>query len=148
MASERDWAKEMAKIDKQLESISDEALLPAKNAPTPAAKAEIVAKQKSTSTVGVMLRLLLAVVLGVAMIFWPYSARCGIGLFAYLGAVGVVVAAGVWTSVWTWRHRSARGHLLSLLLILWGGVLGAMEILPRVGYATPSAQHPAEWLCK
>ena len=144
----KDWDKEMAKIDKQLESISDEALLPAKNAPTPVAKAEIVAKQKSTSTVGVMLRLLLAVVLGVAMIFWPYSARCGIGLFAYLGAVGVVVAAGVWTSVWTWRHRSARGHLLSLLLILWGGVLGAMEILPRVGYATPSAQHPAEWLCK
>jgi hypothetical protein len=144
----KDWDREMAKIDKQLESISDEALLPAKNAPTPAAKAEIVATQKSTSTVGVMLRLLLAVALGVAMIFWPYSARCGIGLFAYLGAVGVVMAAGVWTSVWTWRHRSARGHLLSLLLILWGGVLGAMEVLPRVGYATPSTQHPAEWLCK
>lgn len=144
----KDWDKEMAKIDKQLESISDEALLPAKNAPTPAAKAEIVAKQRSTSTVGVMLRLLLAVMLGVAMIFWPYSARCGIGLFAYLGAVGVVMAAGVWTSVWTWRHRSARGHLLSLLLIVWGGVLGAMEVLPRIGYATPSAQHPAEWLCK
>jgi hypothetical protein len=144
----KDWDREMAKIDKQLESISDEALLPAKNAPTPAAKAEIVATQKSTSTVGVMLRLLLAVAVGVAMIFWPYSARCGIGLFAYLGAVGVVMAAGVWTSVWTWRHRSARGHLLSLLLILWGGVLGAMEVLPRVGYATPSTQHPAEWLCK
>ena len=144
----KDWDREMAKIDKQLESISDEALLPAKNAPTPAAKAEIVDKQRSTSTMGVMLRLLLAVLLGVAMIFWPYSARCGIGLFAYLGAVGVVMAAGVWTSVWTWRHRSARGHLLSLLLILWGGMLGAMEVLPRVGYATPSAQHPAEWLCK
>jgi hypothetical protein len=144
----KDWDKEMAKIDKQLESISDEALLPAKNAPTPAAKAEVVAKQRSTSTMGVMLRLLLAVMLGVAMIFWPYSARCGIGLFAYLGAVGVVMAAGVWTSVWTWRHRSARGHLLSLLLIVWGGVLGAMEVLPRIGYATPSAQHPAEWLCK
>ena len=144
----KDWDREMAKIDKQLESISDEALLPAKNAPTPAAKAEIVDKQRSTSTMGVMLRLLLAVLLGVAMIFWPYSARCGIGLFAYLGAVGVVMAAGVWTSVWTWRHRSARGHLLSLLLILWGGVLGAMEVLPRAGYATPTAQHPAEWLCK
>jgi len=144
----KDWDREMAKIDKQLESISDEALLPAKGAPTPAAKAEIVAKQKSTSTVGVMLRLLLAVMLGVAMIFWPYSARCGIGLFAYLGAVGVVMAAGIWTSVWTWRHRSARGHLLSLLLVLWGGVLGAIEVLPRIGYSTPSAQHPAEWLCK
>src|SRR5215211_965996 len=128
----KDWDREMAKIDKQLESISDEALLPAKSAPTPAAKAEVIEKQRSTSTLGVMLRLLLAVMLGVAMVFWPYSARCGAGLFAYLGAVGVVVAAGVWTSIWTWRHRSSRGHLLSLLLILWGGVLGAMEVLPRI----------------
>lgn len=147
MAS-RDWEKELAKIDKQLESVSDEALLPTKAAPTPAAKAEVVALQKSTSTFGVMARLTLAVALGVGMIFWPYSARCGAGLFAYLGAVGVLVGAGVWSSVWTWRHRSAKAHLLSLLILLWGGVLGAIEVLPRVGYATPSESHPAQWMCQ
>ena len=30
-------------------------------------------------------------------------------------------------------------HVLSLLLILWGGVLGAIEVLPRIGYAKPDA---------
>jgi hypothetical protein len=148
MPPSKDWEKELAKIDKQLESISDEALLPSKSAPTPVARAEVVATQQSTSTLGVMLRLLLAVALGVAMVFWPYSARCGTGLFAYLGAVAVLVAAGVWTSVWTWKHRSAKAHVLSLLLIAWGGVLGATEVLPRIGYAKPTADHPAEWLCK
>jgi hypothetical protein len=148
MASTRDWDAELKKIDKQLEHVSDEALLPAKSAPTPAARAQAVEQQKSTTTLGVMSRLVLAVALGVGMLFWPYSARCGLGLFAYLGAVSVVVTSGVWTSVWTWRHRSPKAHALSLLLILWGGVLGAIEILPRTGYAVPSPAHPAEWMCK
>ena len=141
------WDNQLKKIDKQLESISDEALLPSRSAATPQLKADVVAKQQSTSTLGVALRLLLAVALGAAMLFWPYSARCGIGLFAYLAATGVVSLAGVWTSVWTWRHRSARGHTVALLLILWGGVLAAIDVLPRVGYARPSPDHPMEWLC-
>ncbi len=141
------WDEQLKKIDKQLESISDEALLPAKSAPTPQAKVEAVAKQASTSTLGVALRLLLSVALGVGMVFWPYEARCGVGLFGYLGATGIVALAGVWTSVWTWRHRSAKAHLLSLLLVLWGLVLAGMEVLPRVGYAKPTPDHPTVWMC-
>jgi len=148
MTPTRDWDAELKKIDKRLESVSDEALLPAKRASMPAARAEIVEKQRSTTTLGVMARLVLAVALGLGMLFWPYSARCGAGLFAYLGAVGVVLAGGVWTSIWTWRHRSSRAHVLSLLLILWGGVLGAIEILPRMGYASPTPDHPAQWMCE
>ena len=144
----RDWEKELAKIDRQLESISDEALLPAKNAPTPMAKVEAVEKQRTTSTFGVMARLTLAVAIGVGIYFWPYSARCGPGLFAYLAAVGVVMGAGIWSSIWTWRHRSVRGHLLSLLIVLWGGILGAQEVLPRIGYAIPTEAHPATWMCQ
>ena len=144
--SGKDWDSELKKIDRMLEGASDEALLPAKNAPTPAARAEAVAKQKGTSTLGVMARLVLAVALGVGMLFWPYDARCGLGLAGYIAATGVVVGAGVWSSIWTWRHRSARGHVLSLLLILWGAVLGAIEILPRVGYAKPDAARPG-WSC-
>jgi hypothetical protein len=142
----KDWDTEMKKIDRMLEGASDEALLPAKGAKSPEARAEAVAKQRSTSTLGVMARLVLAVGLGVGMVFWPYDARCGLALAGYLAAVGVVIAAGVWTSIWTWRHRSSRGHVLSLLLILWGGVLGAIEILPRIGYATPDANR-ATWFC-
>lgn len=143
----KDWDREMAKIDKQLESISDEALFPTKSAPSPVVKQENIEKQRSTSTFGVVLRLLLAVALGVAMVFWPYPARCGVGLFGYLGAVGVLIAAGLWSAVWSWRHRSGRAHVLSLLITLWGTVLGAIEILPRTGYATPTERHPAQWLC-
>lgn len=142
-----DWNKELAKIDKQLESMSDEALLPAKSAATPAAKAEAVAVQQSTTTLGVMLRLALATALGVGMVFWPYEARCGGGLFLYLGAVGVLMGAGIWSAVWSWRHRSARAHILSLLLALWGGTLAGMEVLPRLGYAIPTEAHPASWMC-
>jgi hypothetical protein len=151
--ADRDWTKEMKKIDRQLESISDEALFPTKTSAgtgpkAAAAKAENVEKQRTTSTLGVFLRLLLSVALGVGIIFWPYDARCGVGLFGYLAAVGVVTASGVWSAVWTWRHRSARGHTLSLLLVLWGAILGAMEVLPRVGYAKADAMHPATWTCK
>lgn len=148
--SPTNWDKELAKIDKQLESISDDALLPAPPASTPATpaqKAAVVEERRTTTTLGVFLRLLLAVALGVAMLFWPYSARCGVGLFAYLGAAGMVSVAGVWTAVWTWRHRSAKAHVLSLLLVLWGIVLAATAVLPRVGYARPDAAHPAIWMC-
>ena len=148
MAPDRDWAKEMSKIDKQLESVSDEALFPSKSAKTASVKASVEEKQKSTSTLGVMLRLSLSVALGVGMLFWPYESRCGIGLAGYLAAVAVVAGSGVWSAVWAWRHRTGRAHGLSLLLILWGLVLGAMEVLPRVGYAKPDAAHPATWACE
>jgi hypothetical protein len=141
------WDKELAKIDKQLESMSDEALLPAKPNASPAEKVAAQTVQRETTTFGVMMRLLLATALGVGMVFWPYSARCGAGLFGYLAAVGVLMAAGVWSAVWTWKHRSAKAHILSLLLTLWGGTLAAAEILPRVGYAIPTEAHPAAWMC-
>jgi len=69
-------------------------------------------------------------------------------LAGYLAAVGVVVAGGLWSSVWTWRHRAAKSHTVSLLVLTWGLVLGAIEVLPRIGYAKPDANHPATWVCQ
>ena len=94
------------------------------------------------------LRVVLAVALAGGMLFWPYEARCGVGLAAYLGAVGVVISGGIWSSVWTWRHRASRAHALSLLVILWGLVLGSMEVLPRLGYTKADPLHPVSWSCK
>jgi len=142
-----DWDKEMKKIDKQLESISDDALISTSGAKAPAEKARVAAVQRSTTTFGVFARLVLAVILGLAMLFWPYSVRCGPGLFAYLFASGMVGVAGVWSAIWTWRHRAAQAHVLSLLLVVWGLVLAGLEILPRVGYASPTTSHPATWMC-
>jgi hypothetical protein len=162
--ADRDWDKELAKVDKQLASMSDDALLgptpvqlpgktgkapapPPKGAPR-AAAAAAPAEPKATSSWGVYARLTLSVALGVGMVVWPYPARCGAGLAAYLAAVVVVVTSGVWSSVWTWRHRASRAHTLSLLIILWGLVLGSLEVLPRIGYAKPDLRHPVGWSCQ
>lgn len=159
-----DWEKELAKIDRQLGSLSDDQLL----GPTPvvlpgkagAAAAPPVKTGKSapaavrsgepagTKSWAVYARLIISVALGVAMIVWPYPARCGPGLAGYLAAVVVVITSGIWSAIWTWRHRASHAHSLSLLLILWGLVLGSMEILPRVGYAKPDLRHPATWACQ
>lgn len=142
--SERDWDKELAKIDKQLESVSDAQLFPDKpkpGAPAPgggggvAVSPKVAADRAAVRSWPAILRLTLSVLLGVGIMFWPYENRCGVGLTGYLIAVAAVVGSGVWSAVWTWRHNAARAHILSILLIAWGVMLGAAEILPRVGYA-------------
>lgn len=157
-----DWDKELAKIDKQLASMSDADLvaeparpaLPAGKgakppAPRPsAAAAEPVATGGKYATLGLYARFGLSVALGVGMMFWPYDAKCGPGLALYLGAVGAVIVSGIWSAVWSWRHRAARLHVLSLLILTWGLVLGGLDVLPRIGYAKPNLLHPATWACK
>lgn len=146
--ADKDWDRELAKIDKQLESVSDEQLFPKSAAKTTPQREAIAEKQSRTSTLGVMVRLLLSVALGVGMIFWPYEARCGLGLLGYLLAVGVLIGAGAWSAVWAWRHRAGKAHVLSLLIVVWGTILGAQEILPRVGYAKPTLDRPSVWQCE
>lgn len=146
--ADKDWDRELAKIDKQLESVSDEQLFPKSAAKTTPQREAIAEKQSRTSTFGVMIRLLLSVALGIGMIFWPYQARCGLGLLAYLLAVVVLIGAGGWSAVWAWRHRAGKAHVLSLLIMLWGTILGAQEILPRVGYAIATLDRPNVWQCE
>ncbi len=145
--SDRDWDAEMRKIDQQLASIPAQAATPQRAQPQGAPPAPMATGKPETSTFGVMARLGLACALGVAIVFWPYTARCGLGLAGYLGAVTTLVVAGVWSSIWTWKHRAAKAHTVSLLLLTWGLVLAAADVLPRVGYAKTSANHPANWTC-
>lgn len=144
--SDRDWDAEMKKIDRQIASLPAQGAAPAR-VPAPVAAAPVASGRPETSTFGVMARLALACVLGVAIMFWPYGAKCGVGLAAYLASVTTLVVAGVWSSIWTWKHRAAKAHTVSLLLITWGLVLAAADVLPRVGYAKPTAVHPASWTC-
>ncbi|MFL5575921.1 MAG: hypothetical protein ACJ79S_08145 [Gemmatimonadaceae bacterium] len=149
--SDRDWNKELAKIDRQLENVSDAALFPtprgggSATAPT-AAAAEVQEKRRTTSTFGVFFRLLLSLAAGIGMIFWPAAGRCGLELLGYLAACALVTVSGVWSAVWTWRHRAGRAHLVALLLVVWGIALAAVEILPRVGYAVPTPER-SMWGC-
>jgi hypothetical protein len=91
--------------------------------------------------------LALGVAVVAALIAWPYPARCGAGLGYYLALVGALAAAGVATSASAWRHRAPFVHVLGLAMVAAAAVLGARDVLPRVGYAIPSAEHPASWSC-
>ncbi len=146
-----DWDAELKKIDRQLESISDSALkpMPARSAPPPPSppKAGVPPARVEGRTWPALLRLALATMLAVGILFWPYPSRCGLGLAGYLAALTGVTAAGLWSSVWTWRHRTPRAHVISLLLVVYGITLAAVEILPRVGYAKADIQRPTGFSC-
>lgn len=133
--SDKDWDKELANIDRQLESTSDAQMFPEASDATPAERTQVEKDRAAAASWPALLRLALSVALGIAIVFWPYAHRCGWGLTGYLLAVVAVAASGVWSAVWTWRHRAGRAHALSILLLAWGIILGATEVLPRVGYA-------------
>jgi hypothetical protein len=158
-----DWDKELAKIDKQLASISDEELLktaqptaPAKTATTakalPAARTT-AGPAMATPSVGAgkpwvaWAKVLVAVGAAAGLMYWPWPARCGAPLLGFTAATGGVALLGIWSAVGTWRHRLGWAHLASLLVTVWGLGLGAREVLPRVGYAIPSLERAAQWSC-
>ena len=153
--SDKDWEKLMAKVDKEIASIPESAPAPApaKPAPRPSAsggavRAPAPARPADPVVAGgavwpAYLRLVLATALGIGVYFWPYENRCGVGLYGYLFVVLVVAVSGVWSAVWTWRHQTAKAHVVSILLIVWGLVLGGSEVLPRIGYA----KRVLPWAC-
>jgi hypothetical protein len=144
----RDWDKELADIDKAI------ARLPSQAAPPSAAGGGAAAPSKGGRQTGVApggklgilttwLRVGLGMALAIAITQWPYPSACGFNLVMYLGAIGVVAIAGLWSAVSSWRRRLGLGHILSLLVLLWGLVLSAREVLPRTGYA----RHVRTWTC-
>jgi hypothetical protein len=56
----------------------------------------------------------------------------------------VILLGGSWAAVWAWRVRSASAHLVALIVIFWGIVLSAEQVLPRIGYAATQS----EWRCE
>ena len=68
---------------------------------------------------------------------------CGWPLIGYLGAVGTVMLTGGWIAVISWKQRDAIVHALSFILLFWGIVLAAEQVLPRIGYAAVAAG----WRC-
>jgi hypothetical protein len=130
----RDWDKELAAIDRAIEHAPAPAAPPA----TPVAAASL---RGSASRAWARVGLVLA--LAAALPFWPYPRDCGIGLVMFLGAVGILLIAGIWGAVVSWKHRRPVAHVLALAAVAWGAALTARELLPRVGYARVSAT----WTC-
>lgn len=96
------------------------------------------------SPVAAWIRVGVAVVAGVALTQWPYPRTCGAGLLAFLLAVAVVCVAGIWGASASWSARVAPAHVVALGTTLWGLVLAAPEVLPRVGHANVV---PTAWRC-
>ena len=150
---ERDWDREMAEVDKLLARLpaADPSLGrgAASAPPRPGAAGAGVATAGAAShtpaadQLGTWIKVGLGLLVGIGMIFWPYSHACGFRLWFYLGAAGTVAIAGVWGSISSWRSRLGLAHTLSQGLIIWGLILAAGEVLPRIGYA----KEAATWLC-
>lgn len=166
-----DWDKELAKIDKQLASISDEELMASAAAQSPAAPAAAPGKgatralpaspaaaaaaARPSAAAGAVpgrawvswIKVIVAVAAAAGLMFWPWPARCGLPVVGFTAATFGVALLGIWSAIGTWRHRLGLAHIASLLVTVWGFALGAREILPRVGYAIPSSERPATWSC-
>ena len=159
MTGPRDWDKEMAEIDKMISADRGSAgaaapttpsNLPARSgvpgAQTAAARAAPVSPARASrprDALGVWLKALLGALGASALIVWPYGTVCGAPLYAFLGGTAAVAGAGIWTMGSAWVHRRALAHIVGVLVLLAGLVLGAREILPRTGYAAEALT----WTC-
>jgi hypothetical protein len=142
----RDWDKELAEIDRLLaKTPQGAAAAPPKPAVQPKGGALPAARGGASKREvwGTWGRVLLGTLLAVGVTQWPYPHRCGVGLVLYLGVVGVVVLAGFWSAVVSWRRRIALAHIMSLAVIVAGLGIAAATILPRIGYA----RQALTWVC-
>lgn len=141
--SDIDWKTELRKIEREYDGLPPE--------PSPAVqRMKREAEQETRDRISrrwVLVRLVPVLALSVAILFWPYHARCGAGLAGYLGAVVAMMAGGLWIATLAWRHRMPMTHALSVLVMVWGLAMTAREVLPREGYARLDVQR-ASWKCQ
>lgn len=156
-----DWDKQMAEIDRQLAALPDEALTarapvaaprpgPTPNAPAarpPMAPGAARIPRTWRITLALLLRVAIAAAALATVVLWPYPTTCGPTLAYYLAAVAAIGLAGAWTSVAAWKHRAPFIHVVGLGLVATSAVYAAREVLPRVGYAVPTATQSTQWLC-
>jgi hypothetical protein len=140
----RDWDKELAEIDKAIARAPAQPPAQSGGAATaPVRGGGATATGGRLATLTTWFRTLLGLALAVGMTQWPYANACGLNLAVYLGAISTVVVAGLWSSITSWQRRLGLAHTLSLLVLLWGVILVAREVLPRVSYA----RQVRTWTC-
>lgn len=140
----RDWDKEMADIDKVIAkggSVPTQSNVPAARSASSGAMTGGAGGRLAVATT--WFRVILGLLLAVGITQWPYANACGLNLAMYLGAIATVIVAGLWSTVSSWNRRLGFAHILSLGVLLWGLVLGAREVLPRIGYS----QQVRTWSC-
>ena len=145
--SEINWAVELRKIEREFDGLPPE--------PTPAEKrqqreVERRERQREDATAasfGVYFRLTLVLSLAVSLACWPFDITCGTMLSGYMAAIVLLVVTGIWTAMATFTYQMPRRHLAALAIVVWGLLLGAIQVLPRIGYATPAPGRGTTWEC-
>jgi hypothetical protein len=143
---ERDWDREMREVDKLLQKLPEADPMVGRGVPTvPIHRAaagggpDLPGRARGGAWLSTWFRVGLGLVLGIGMLAWPYTHGCGLKLIFYLIGATTVIVAGVWSAISSWKRRLGLAHALSFGLIIWGLVLAAREVLPRVGYAKTEA---------
>jgi len=139
MADPRDWDKEMAAIDKVISKGGYVAPSGGAPAPAPSGGGTPVAPSApagSRAWLGMWVRTLLVVGLAVGLNAWPWTHGCGWRVYWYMTGISVLALASLWIMVVSWRRRSGLTHILGLVMLGYAVWLGAVEILPRTGYAS------------
>ncbi|HKW49086.1 MAG TPA: hypothetical protein VJN70_16660 [Gemmatimonadaceae bacterium] len=147
LLNEINWAVELRKIEREFDGLPPE--------PTPTElrqKRDVERNERdrqdaASASFGVYFRLTLVFGLAVSLACWPYDVTCGAMLSGYLGAVIMLVVAGIWTATATFTHQMPKRHLAAVLVVLWGLMLGASQVLPRIGYANPAPGRSTAWRC-
>jgi hypothetical protein len=137
----RNWDKELADIDKAIARQPAPAAASSPATGGAAGKPAVVPQRRFVALTWFWTTL--ALVLAVALPLWPNDKSCGLRLVFYLGAAGIALLMGVLGALSSWSYRRGLAHLLSLLAIVWAGVMAAREILPRAGYA----RQELHWSC-
>jgi hypothetical protein len=141
----RDWDRELADIDRMMAKQGAPPTGGATPAPVPprgpVSPGQAPVRRRSVALTWFWVAL--AIALAAALVVWPYQKACGLQLFFFLGAAGVTLIVGCLGALNSWAHRRGFAHILSLLVILWAGVVAAREMLPRVGYAKAAQT----WTC-
>ena len=133
----RNWDKELADIDKAI------ARQPAPPTPAAGGVGKPAASPSRRFVALTWFWTALALILAIALPLWPNDKSCGLRLVFYLGAAGIALLMGGLGALSSWSYRRGLAHLLSLLAIVWAGVMAAREILPRAGYA----RQELTWSC-
>jgi hypothetical protein len=133
----RDWNREMAEIDRAIAKEQPAAATPVQTGSRPPVASHRRFIALTWFWTG------LAILLAVALLLWPYDKNCGIRLIFFIGAGGLALLAGGIGALNSWSHHRGLAHLLSLLVIVWAGVMVMREVLPRAGYA----REARSWTC-
>ena len=145
--SEINWALELKKIEREFDGLPPEPSPIEQRQKRQAERRERQRQDAVGASFGVYFRLTLVVSLGISLVCWPYDVTCGAMLYGYLATVVVLVVGGMWTALATFTYQMPWRHLMALLIVLWGMWLGAAEVLPRIGYASPSPTRTTTWSC-